>query len=226
MNGLGGIPIVIGSAFPASNKITLPLDSELGNPTEVLFMEYQFTLEEKVIEWCKNVKRAKEQENPSQEVNGEGVDRDEHHQLKPGFPDDNHTGVSHDRMDTDDPQNALTNGCITSRNEIDMKDQTEKPVERQDNRSPQHQEPFRHVLHNNILVPTPIADGASAIANHASEKPGYAIDLHDFESEQDPFDNLELEVLDDMAELNKVLQGAQPVNQNNSSSPFRLEEKE
>ena len=36
-----------------------------------------------------------------------------------------------------------------------------------------------------------------------------SFNLADFENEQDPFDNLELKTLDDMAELNKVLQGAQ-----------------
>ena len=66
---------------------------------------------------------------------------------------------------------------------------------------------------SDILTPTVLASGPnenshSHIVPHTSLTNSASFNLADFENEQDPFDNLELKTLDDMAELNKVLQGA------------------
>ena len=66
-----------------------------------------------------------------------------------------------------------------------------------------------------ILMPTVLTGPSGAEKGQISAPlPNTAVrstsfNLADFENEQDPFDNLELKTLDDMAELNKVLQGAQ-----------------
>ena len=75
--------------------------------------------------------------------------------------------------------------------------------------------PFMNVS-SDILTPTVLASGSSEnshnqIVPHPSFKNSTSFNLADFENEQDPFDNLELKTLDDMAELNKVLQGAHKV---------------
>ena len=73
--------------------------------------------------------------------------------------------------------------------------------------------PFMNVSLD-ILTPTVLASGSSdssqnKMVPHQSLANSTSFNLADFENEQDPFDNLELKTLDDMAELNKVLQGAQ-----------------
>ena len=78
--------------------------------------------------------------------------------------------------------------------------------------------PFFHGLSSGgILVPTRIA---SESKDKLSEKkaPKAAFNIADFEREQDPFENMELKVLDDMEELNKVLQ-ASNISTHGSSKP-------
>ena len=77
--------------------------------------------------------------------------------------------------------------------------------------------PFMNVS-SDILTPTVLAcasvskeNAINQIVPHPSLANSTSFNLADFENEQDPFDNLELKTLDDMAELNKVLQGAQTV---------------
>jgi hypothetical protein len=61
-----------------------------------------------------------------------------------------------------------------------------------------------------MLVPTPIT--SSAVASRGSEQRAVGargiVDLKDFESEQDPFENLSLRVMNDREELNKVFRMA------------------
>ena len=60
-----------------------------------------------------------------------------------------------------------------------------------------------------ILTPVPIAPREKREdSTSSSSKPG-VIDLTDFENEQDPFDNMELKVLNDREELNKMSLGVQ-----------------
>ncbi len=83
--------------------------------------------------------------------------------------------------------------------------------------------PFVNVTAD-ILMPTVMPsksgpnDSVLPMANSTS------FNLADFENEQDPFENLELKTLDDMAELNKVLQGAQ--SNNAGSKQNHVSEKE
>ena len=75
--------------------------------------------------------------------------------------------------------------------------------------------PFMNVSLD-ILTPTVLASDPSdnsenKMVPHQPLANSTSFNLADFENEQDPFDNLELKTLDDMAELNKVLQGAQTV---------------
>jgi hypothetical protein len=59
-------------------------------------------------------------------------------------------------------------------------------------------------LSTNMLVPTPIGAPAS---QKASTPVKSNFNVADFERESDPFDNLELQTLNEMEELNKVLSG-------------------
>ena len=74
-----------------------------------------------------------------------------------------------------------------------------------------------------ILTPVPI-NSQSASAHESDAKRGAStnkasFDLADFEREQDPFDNLEMKTLNDMVELNKVLMGAQATNSVSANNP-------
>lgn len=65
---------------------------------------------------------------------------------------------------------------------------------------------FRLINGSSMLLPTPIST-SSAVAHgngmYTSGAPNF-VDLKDFESEQDPFENLSLRVMNDREELNKV----------------------
>ena len=107
-----------------------------------------------------------------------------------------------------DEATSLPNGSIPQGNGKETVSQP--PAE---TRSPTG--PFMNVS-SDILTPTVLASGSnenshSQIVPHPSLANSTSFNLADFENEQDPFDNLELKTLDDMAELNKVLQGAQTV---------------
>ena len=104
-----------------------------------------------------------------------------------------------------DEETSLPNGSIPQRS---GQEPTVRPPA--ETRSPTG--PFMNVS-SYILTPTVLAsrpneNSHSQIVPHTSLTNSASFNLADFENEQDPFDNLELKTLDDMAELNKVLQGA------------------
>ena len=74
---------------------------------------------------------------------------------------------------------------------------------------------------SSILTPTPIAatsTGGSLPQGSASGSALRNIDLKDFETEQDPFENLSLRVMNDREELNKVFHVTSPPSQRQSSA--------
>ena len=91
---------------------------------------------------------------------------------------------------------------------------------------------FAGFSNGGILVPTVLSNSAPSNNNTTAQATSSAnsqFDLSDFERAQDPFDTMELKVLDDRAELSKVLQVTHPASQaategsncgNNNSSPI------
>jgi len=85
------------------------------------------------------------------------------------------------------------------------------PVHNISNQGGQGHSAFRPIKESSILTPTPITSTVSGSTLHTGSGSGSAlrnIDLKDFETEQDPFENLSLRVINDREELNKVFYGA------------------
>jgi len=81
------------------------------------------------------------------------------------------------------------------------------PVQDVSNQSGQGHSAFRLIKESSILTPTPVATtmaGGSLAKGSGSGLALRNIDLKDFETEQDPFENLSLRVINDREELNKV----------------------
>lgn len=87
----------------------------------------------------------------------------------------------------------------------------------------QGQSAFRVIKESSILTPTPIAASTAGGGSPMGSGSGLAlrnIDLKDFETEQDPFENLSLRVINDREELNKVFHGTSvPSQQAPSAAP-------
>jgi len=95
------------------------------------------------------------------------------------------------------------------------------PVHDVSDRGGQARSAFGLVNASSILTPTPIAAmsaGSSLPEGSTSGSAFRKIDLKDFETEQDPFENLSLRVINDREELNKVFHVTSPASQRPSSS--------
>jgi len=95
------------------------------------------------------------------------------------------------------------------------------PVHAVSDRGGQAHSAFELINRSSILTPTPIAvtsAGGSLPKGSASGAALHNIDLKDFETEQDPFENLSLRVMNDREELNKVFHVTPPASQRASSA--------
>lgn len=167
--------------------------------------QYDFSLEERVLEWSKSQRENAEaiqqaetervgnriqefsqmpdpQPPPSQQAPGES-------QSAQATPIATHAGAT----DIPNPTSAWSgHGETTSTNRPSLN-------------------PFMNIG-SSILTPMPINQGGQG---HARKESGSGkaqtgmIDLKDFENEQDPFENMELKVLNDREELNKMILGVQ-----------------
>jgi len=99
--------------------------------------------------------------------------------------------------------------------------QNPAPVSAIGGQSGQAQSAFGLINGSSILTPTPIAAtsaGSSLMKGGAAGLALRNIDLKDFETEQDPFENLSLRVMNDREELNKVFHVTSPPSQRLSSA--------
>ena len=89
-------------------------------------------------------------------------------------------------------------------------------VHKVSDQSEQPRSAFGAISGSSILMPTPIAVTSAGGGMSESGASGSAfrnIDLKDFETEQDPFENLSLRVMNDREELNKVFHVTSPPSQ-------------
>ena len=95
------------------------------------------------------------------------------------------------------------------------------PVHSTSDQAGQGHSAFQSIQESSILTPTPITNTTGSGSLPAGSGSGSAlrnIDLKDFETEQDPFENLSLRVINDREELNKVFHATSPPSQQPPSS--------
>ena len=179
---------------------------------DVLFIlfQYDFSLEENVIKSSEAYKEAKQAQNC---VETEKVGTDVETFMQQQGQDETNSaeaGTAASDMkeanSENDCSNGVPNGDLTA-SAAENEDQPSKP----DDKPLDTVKPVAPGLGSEILVPMQVPTTKpqeSATSDQKSE----SINLADFEreKEQDPFDNAELRVLNDLEELNKVLQNAGP----------------
>jgi hypothetical protein len=182
---LDAVPFVISDKFRPPAKVTVPMSFEVGNPSEVLFMEYNPNLEEAVLVQSKKAHAA--QQAAVQAV------------LSSSRKDVVTSAENTQAEDIVLPQVFEVNTELT--NTMPLLHERSGYVHSPMNGS-------------NILLPTPVIAPVnnSWSSKHVEVGSGSTlpnIDLKDFENEQDPFENLSLCVMDDRAELSKVFHSSE-----------------
>lgn len=166
----------------------------------VASFQYDFGIEERVIQWTAAQHHAAQAHNEQQTENiGDAIEQFSRHDQNCSL-DSN--GSHENPMDSASKDSIVQNGITDIPNGgLSSDEERGAPVA-------SHQKPSSVFLSMNMLVPTPIAPSATDIRKNAMpEKSDF--NVADFESESDPFDNLELQTLNEMEELNKVLGGTQ-----------------
>jgi len=74
---LDGVPFKISETCVQPNKVTLPLQLDTGNPSDILFMEYDLTLESTVIQWGNSQKFAKKTRKSQQKTGDAEINTNE-----------------------------------------------------------------------------------------------------------------------------------------------------
>lgn len=212
LNSIDGVQVKIGDDFIPPRKVILPMKLENSfhchNPSEVLFMEYDFSLEESVIKWNEAYREAKKVQN-CVETEKVGSDIETFMQQPQEEKSSSDTDVAADVNRKDDKReqagcDALPDGDATGTGA----DEDPPPANTED-KPEENAVPVAPGLGTEILVPMQVPRMKPQESTSNGEK-NESFNLADFEreKEQDPFDNAELRVLNDLEELNKVLQNA------------------
>jgi hypothetical protein len=175
----------------------------------LLHFQYDFSLEEKVIEWSDAYKLSKQALN---RVNAEqvGADIEQFTQLAT----DSATEVETDGAESEPDEAACdVNDCDTKTQcDLHLVGPGEEPPSSAPLQVIPNTNPLETGLGTGILIPTQLPTPKPRDISANSDKDG-SFNPADFEreKEQDPFDNAELRVMNDLEELNKVLQNVQIV---------------
>ncbi|XP_014665980.1 PREDICTED: ubiquitin-associated protein 1-like isoform X2 [Priapulus caudatus] len=224
MSYLEGVPFKIGDKFICPSKITLPISYHQWNPSEILNIDYDFSLEEKVVAWAEGQRAAKEAmaQARAQQVAAEveafsrqsgSSESDQGESSGEGSGNDRSDVVAVDRdppggdMYTDEVSAAsgATGGTVTglsgfAQPRMGIESSTSLPAAAK---------PSVGGVCEGMLQP--IQAAAKQPDNQASSvETKHTINLEDFENNTDPFDSVELKTINDLEELKNVLQGPGP----------------
>lgn len=212
---LDGVPFKISSNFRQSPEAVAFPELTRSDISKVLSNEYSFETEEGVLNWAlareaaakeANLKlqKAKEQKENEKKLKAAGV---------------NHVQESGRNEETQDE------GFQISTNVYDIPKRTSQPEEDHMKIAHKPQVLPKPVLQTisepgTILKPTPIHRSITKKNNELENSSHFDVSM--FESEDDPFDNLELQTINDMEELKVVLDSSAPTNVVNGLLPSIL----
>ncbi|CAL1528732.1 unnamed protein product [Lymnaea stagnalis] len=202
---LDGVPFKISSNFRQSPEaVTFP-ELTRSDISKVLSNEYSFETEEGVLNWARAREAAAKEANLKQQKAKE--QREKEKKLQEAC-------VSHNN-DTGRNEETQVEGYQISTNMYDIPRKTLQPEEDQNKIAPKPQVLPKHMLKTisepgTILKPTPIHSSIAKKTNELENNSHFDVSM--FESEDDPFDNLELQTINDMEELKVVLDSSAPSN--------------
>ncbi|XP_064608699.1 LOW QUALITY PROTEIN: ubiquitin-associated protein 1-like [Liolophura sinensis] len=191
---LDGIPFKIGESFRRPAKVALPDTTTHADVMGALAEEYSFCTEEAVLAWLTDVRRAEEvkiqQDTERSEREPKNKEREE--------------------VNSSGDENADE----TEVKEINWNKESVVDSSRS------WSNPVLAYFSSDLLKPTPIANNSTPIpqSTGTAASGGNDFDIRSFDKVDDPFDNLELQVIDDLEELKSVLQGSQSTLNNGESN--------
>ncbi|XP_013396166.1 ubiquitin-associated protein 1 isoform X3 [Lingula anatina] len=187
---MDGVPFKISEATKPPSKVSLPLSFQMPDPRNILSEMYDFEVEQAVLNYAEAQREAEEELEISREEQINQLENNEYNM---------HT---------------------TERGECpNSSDHVGQPVENahlKQNGHIGHPEKVNPLLANissDILTPVPIArDRVNTDENRDAQNA--RINLADFENEQDPFDNLTLQTINDREELKNLFSVSSQENDN------------
>ncbi|XP_064620272.1 ubiquitin-associated protein 1-like isoform X2 [Lineus longissimus] len=223
-SSLDGVPIVIAEKYRPPARVLLSSAAfEPRHVCDVLEDEYDFNLEAAVLEKYASMVEAEAAEDRAKveqigstiEDFSRAMTLENTANLNESDEFDGSAGVPHSLPS--EPTHAEQGTSYENNSSSFARQDNLNPAVTDQNASKAFVLPFS----STILQPTPIIPARRATPKQETK----AFRIRDFETVEDPFDDLELEVLDDMAELGKVLQVAQtqhtksPVEDTSATSP-------
>ncbi|BFY98282.1 hypothetical protein BsWGS_01322 [Bradybaena similaris] len=203
---LDGVPFKIGQSFRPPSKVHQP---ELSRPVSRNFnIEYTFETEEAVLAWAQAREAALKQAALEQARKLEELRKQE---LATVNEEVDHKRAN--KSDSTDNCDADQNGC----NVYDVPKSTGASEQNHVNDQVKPRLPPKPAVRkpisdpSNILIPTLIHSSTNSVGNKATgtdnkmADAASAFDVSMFESEADPFENLELQTINDMEELKILL---------------------
>ncbi|NWR51214.1 UBAP1 protein, partial [Regulus satrapa] len=176
---LDDVPFKIGDKFKIPAKVGLPIGFSLPDSSQLVReAQYDFSLENKTIEWAEEIKKIEAAQREA-EHKAEGALAN----LKAASEDTTKMGFSEGPCTEVMPPPISTEVMPPPINPI-----------------------LASLQHNNILTPTPA--NSSAVKQKVLSSPHPKADFNpaDFECEEDPFDKLELKTINDKEELKNILE--------------------
>lgn len=199
---LDGVPVKIGEKFRPPRKVTLPLNYQQRCPVDLLNDEYDFSLENQVLELANTKRRGKEAaERAKTEKLGSTIE--EFTRLIDGTKaceDDFWTTriappVQQNEVVTTDIADLDVGNSFRNRKEETLSSAT-------DNVSA----PKAAILEPNAMLKPILLESGVSVKPDVTIIASESLNLADFESESSPFDNMALKTLNDLEELRSVLQ--------------------
>ncbi|XP_041360773.1 ubiquitin-associated protein 1-like [Gigantopelta aegis] len=188
---LDGVPFKIGLKFRPPPRL-LCLDEIKNRPKcQALNEEYFFETEEAVLAWAQA--RAKAREEQKKQAQSEPVDR-------------NVNGVDSDSDDSSSTEDVLDFHVVNSA-ALGNNQSTCSPAVAPKEPSSQPQ-PVAAAMSADILTPVPIT--SASVKPPSSDRQVVGLDLALFEKEEDLFDNIDRQMINEMEELKTVLQPPPP----------------
>lgn len=206
---LDGIPVKISEKFRPPRKITLPLSYQQHCPVDLLTDEYDFSLENQVLELAETQRRGREAAKRAKveqlASSIEEFTRLVYSEQKSNAEETWNSTEEHDHPNSQHSANADNRNLHESQPEA--KDNEEKTLNGSKPTLGIASSLLNSLEPNSMLKPVP----SSNEPNITMGKPDVtlaALNLEDFEAESSPFDSVALKTLDDIEELKSVLQNA------------------
>ncbi|KAK7492542.1 hypothetical protein BaRGS_00016208 [Batillaria attramentaria] len=199
---LDGVPFKIGTAFrPPARAILPPELLRRPQPCDALNDEYSYETEEAVLAWA----RAREEAKLKAAAEREAAEKA---RAALAAAESNSSDSEEDVPDEPADQQPMASASGEASSKQQAQTQPMRPPWQLQLAAPES---------NAILTPMPIQTQAKKKLQSPAGAP--KVDLAMFEQEGDPFDNLELQSINDMEELRTVLDGSHSTENNRETSP-------